>query len=329
MKHVINLFQNATVGLFVIKLPAGEIVHANASSARILGYDSLDSLVAGFSWQKHFSFTDLGEAFDRPLGLGTAEHWEMRILRADGTSGWVTLSFGVYLITGHLHGILVDISDRKRLEAEIITISDLEREKFGRELHDVLGQTLTGTAFLCRAMMQRLPSEPTGLEGSLVQVENLVNEALVQARHLAHGLSYADVGPAGIGARLKQLAVQVNALFGVICSAEAASRVVLPDRESAIHLYRIAQESVYNAVKHSGSPRVEIRLEKKGADDGILTVEDFGKGLPKRIPRTKGIGMRLMKLRARLMGASVRVMNKTERGVRVTCVFPLAKRNVA
>ena len=324
VKNMTDLLKDATVGVFIIKLPGKKIIDANPSFAQILGYESLDSLRSGFVWEKHFSFTGMGKPSDRAHGMGTSEYREIQILRADGTIGWVNFSFGLYLKTGRLQGIVVDISDRKRLEGEILRISDLEREKFGRDLHDILGQTLTGTAFLCRALMQRLPKEPAGLEKHAGQIENLVNQALVQARNLAHGLAYTEVQPSGIRSQLKKLATQVNTVFGAKCKAKSPSRFGLPDRESATHLYWIAQEAVYNTVKHSGSPRVEIRLEKD-ADDGILTVEDFGKGLPRRLPLTKGIGMRLMKLRARLMGASVKFLNKKGRGFQVICNFPLAK----
>ena len=321
MENLSNLFENATVGLFKITLPGAKIVAANSSFARIFGYHSLKSLLSGFVWNKHFAFTGREKATSL---MGTGEYRELRIHRADGTIGWVDLSFELYLKTGNLQGIVVDISVRKRLEGEIIHIADLEREKFGRDLHDVLGQTLTGTSFLCRALMQRLSASPAGLKEEVGQIESLVNQALGQARQLAHGLVHAEVKPSGIGVRLKKLAVQVHAIFGVTCNAECASRVVLPDRESAIHLYRIAQEAVYNAVKYSGSPKIKIRLEKK-ANTGVLTIEDFGKGLPKKLPRKKGIGMQLMKLRARLMGASLRFLNKKGCGFQAVCRFPLAK----
>jgi len=326
MENLSNLLKNATVGLFKIKLPGGRIVLANSSFARILGYDSLESLYSGFVWEKHFSFTGREVPIDPSGMMENAEYREVRIHRTDGTTGWVNLSFELYLKTGNLQGLLVDISDRKRLEGEKIHIADLERERFGRDLHDVLGQTLTGTAFLIRALMQQLPKKPAGLGEQVGQIENMVNQALVQARNLAHGLAYIEVRRSGIGVGLKKLAAQVNTIFGVNCKAKSASRVVLSDRGSAIHLYRIAQEAVYNAVKHSGSPRVEIRLEKQ-AGSGVLTVKDFGKGLSKQLSRTKGIGMQSMKMRARLMGASVRFVNKKGHGFQVICLFPLANEN--
>jgi two-component system, LuxR family, sensor kinase FixL len=326
MDNLSNLFENATVGFFQIKLPGAKIIEANASFARILGYQSLKRLFSHFVWSKHFSFTGREKATGSSGLMETGEYREMRIHRTDGSIGWVNLSFELYPKAGILQGIMVDISVRKRLEVEIIDIADMERERFGRDLHDVLGQTLTGTAFLCRALMQRLPADPAGVKEEVGQIENLVNQALDQARHLAHGFVHIEVRPSGIGAQLKKLAAQVHTIFGVTCKADYPSRVVLPNRESAIHLYRIAQEAVYNAVKYSGSPSIEIRLEKK-ATIGILTVEDFGKGLPKRFSRKKGIGMQSMKLRARLMGASIRFLNKTGHGFQAVCRFPLAKEN--
>jgi signal transduction histidine kinase len=187
--------------------------------------------------------------------------------------GWVNFSFGIYLKTGDIDGMIVDISDLKNLEHEIVHNSDLEREKFGRELHDTLGQTLTGTAFLCRALMQGFPKEPAMIEERVGQIENLVNQALGQARHLAHGLAYTEVKPSGLVSHLKKLAAQANAVFGGDCKVRVVSKVILRDAESATNLYRIAQEAVHNAIKHSGSPRVEIRLEKNAEDGRMCCVK--------------------------------------------------------
>ena len=324
MENLISLLKNVDVGLFVIQLPGQKIVDANFCFARILGYKSLQSLFSDFAWEKHFSLIGQNDPFALPNRKQLAEYREIHIYRADGTTCWVKFSFGVYPKTGLLEGIIVDITDRKTLEHEIVRISDLEKEKFGRDLHDTLGQTLTGTAFLCRALVQRLTKNDAGLEEQVEQIENLVNQAMVQARHLAHGLAYIEVKPSGLVAHLKKLATQANVVFGKICVVKSPAKVVLTDSESATHLYRIAQEAVHNAIKHSGSSKIEIGLTRT-AENGTLTVEDFGRGLPRKLSRTKGIGMQLMKLRARLMGATVKFLSKKKQGFKVICTFPLAK----
>lgn len=324
MKKLISLFENADVGLFVIELKGRKFINANFSFARIFGYKSMESFYSDFTWEKHFSIAGQSDPFDLSHGDASTGHREMRICRADGTMGWINFSFGIYLKTGYIDGIVVDISDLKNLEREIVRISDLEREKFGRELHDTLGQTLTGIGFLCRALMKGVPKKAAMIEERVGQIESLVNQAQDQARHLAHGLAYTEVKPAGILSHLKRLSVQANAVFGGDCKVRAVPKVILRDAESATNLYRIAQEAVHNAIKHSGSPRVEIRLEKS-ATAGRMTIKDFGKGLPKRSSRPKGIGLQLMKLRARLIGGSIRFFNRRERGFLVVCTFPLAK----
>jgi PAS domain S-box-containing protein len=324
MKNLISLFKNADVGLFVIQLPNKQIVDANFCFARILGYESLQALFVDFAWKKHFSLAGQNDPFTLPNLKQLAEYREIHIYRVDGSSRWVQFSYGVYPKTGIIEGIIVDISDRKTLEHEIIRISDLEKEKFGRDLHDTLGQTLTGTAFLCRALVQRLTKNDAKLEEQVKHIENLVNQAMVQARYLAHGLAHIEVKPAGIVAHLKMLATQAQAVFGKECVLNTPAKVVLNDAESATHLYRIAQEAVHNALKYSGSSKIAISLTKT-ANGGILTVEDFGRGLSKKPSRTKGIGMQLMNLRARLMGATVTFFSRKDQGLKITCTFPLAK----
>lgn len=327
MKKLISLFQNAAVGLFVITQQGRRFINANFSFVKILGYRNMESFFSDFTWEKHFSIAGQSDPFDLSHGNVSTGYREMRICRADGTLGWVNFSFGIYLQTGYIDGMIVDISDLKKLEQEIVHNSDLEREKFGRELHDTLGQTLTGTAFLCRALMQGLSKSTAGVEERVGQIESMVNQAIGQARHLAHGLAYTEVEPSGIVSHLRQLAAQANAIFEGNCKVRAVSKVILRDAESATNLYRIAQEAVHNALKHSGSPRVVIRLEKN-AEEGRMTVKDFGKGLPDRSSRPKGIGLQLMKLRARLIGGSIRFFNRRERGLQVICTFPLAKEKI-
>ena len=151
------------------------------------------------------------------------------------------------------------------------------------------------------------------------QVHALVVEALQQARELARGLYPVPLEPDGLMIALQNLADRVARDRRMDCTFDADAAVLMPDQTLATHLYRLAQEAVNNALKHSGTARIEIRLNRR-PDLLELSVRDFGKGLPANAP-VPGLGMQTMRQRARLIGARLTVQNVPGGGAQVVCLL--------
>ena len=216
-----------------------------------------------------------------------------------------------------------EIEQRKELERQILSISEREQRRIGQELHDSLGQQLTGIAFMTRVLEQKLARgvQPEGAE--IAEISKLVNEATNQARGLAKGLHPVDLDRGSLTSSLGELASSTQQLFGVKCGFRYDKAMEVRRAETAVHLYRIAQEAVTNAIKHGRARKIEIRLAH--ADKrGILTIENDGRDFPKEFEkRGTGMGLQIMDHRVDLIGGELTVHKGSKGGAVVTCTFPI------
>ena len=172
-----------------------------------------------------------------------------------------------------------EVRSRQELERNILLTIEKELEQVGLELHDELGQDLTGIALLTKTLARKLADKSPAEEALANRISTLVNRTIGHTRMIAHGLSPYIWGHEGLVAALRQLASDVNSLDAVKCDARIPKAVVIPDEVVALTLYRIAQEAVNNALKHSKASKVRIALTRTSR--GIeLVVSDNGIGQP-------------------------------------------------
>lgn len=211
----------------------------------------------------------------------------------------------------------IDITERKQLEAEILRISDYEKQRIGQDLHDGLGQHLTGIELMTEVLEQQLAKESKSGAARAFEIAEHVREAIHQTRMLARGLAPVTLESEGLMCGLQELALTTQSLFKVACSLRCDPPVLMEDKQAAMHLYRIAQEAVSNAIKHGKAKRIEIGLnETEGRIN--LAVHDDGTGFSK-VPRTKGMGLRIMRYRAGMIGGSLVVQHGAAGGTTVVC----------
>ena len=218
----------------------------------------------------------------------------------------------------------IDVTDTKRLEAEVLNVAEREQSRFGHDLHDGLGQHLTGIEFMSQVLSQRLAAQGRAVEAAdLDQITGLIREAIGQTRDLARGLSPVVLQSKGLAVALQDLADSATKHLRVACRCRLLTegREAAADPEVAIHLYRIAQEAVANAAKHGRASEIWISL---GHLEGRveLTVEDNGSGLPPNFTGgSGGMGLRVMQYRAGLIGGTLHVGPRPGGGVSITCAI--------
>lgn len=217
--------------------------------------------------------------------------------------------------------IVRDITERKRLEKEILDISDRERQRIGQDLHDGLGQHLAGIEFISQALAQQLAAKRRPEAASAAEIARLVREAMRQSRQLARGLAPVVLESEGLMAALEELATNTAKVFGLRTRFECPAPVLIDDHHVATHLFRIAQEAVSNAVKHARAKQLLLAL-RHTANQVVLTIADDGVGLSDPLPGLKGLGLRIMQYRAGLIGASLLVLRQPSGGTTVTCSLP-------
>jgi PAS domain S-box-containing protein len=252
----------------------------------------------------------------RIIGIGR----EVVALRKDGTVFPIDLAVSQVSLGRRrtFTGIVRDITDRKRLEKEILEVSEREQRRIGQDLHDGLCQQLTGIAFLVRALQQRLAGSAENESEHAARINRLLKEAVNQARNLSHGLYPVDPQPDGLSVALAQLASNIQNHFNIQCVFRCQAPVVVQDNSVATHLYRIAQEAAQNAIRHGKASRVVIELA--GARTGPrLSVTDNGVGFPDDKSLQTGIGLRSMSHRAQVVNGSLRIRRQVRGGTRVDC----------
>lgn len=215
-----------------------------------------------------------------------------------------------------------EMTRRRLLEAELIRIGDEQQRLIGQELHDGLGQHLTSLGFYCASLNEALQKHNHPAAVDAATIVELVRQASLMTRKIAHGLDPVAMESGGLAVALQGLAQTTRALNGIDCSLRIASDVALLDPPMQTNLYRAAQEAVNNALKHSRGHHIWIALECEG-DTQRLSISDDGVGVdPDQMECVSGLGLRSLRHRASLLGGSCAVTRNTMGGVTVTISYP-------
>jgi len=212
-------------------------------------------------------------------------------------------------------------AERQRMAQEMLEVSDREQRRIGQDLHDGLGQLLAGMAFLGQALAQKLARQGITETAEATQLVHLANQAMTWARELVHGLSPVELEGDGFIVALQDLALQAERLFGITCQVTCNRLPPMPDQTVTTHLYRIAQEAVSNAVKHGQARHVVLALTT-GQHSTTLTMHDDGVGFHEGANKPTGMGLRIMRYRASMIGASFAIHGDASSGTTVICEWP-------
>jgi signal transduction histidine kinase len=223
-------------------------------------------------------------------------------------------------------GVSFDITRRKELEREVLEIVAREQRQIGQELHDGVGQELTGLGLMAQSLALRLPEDAAEKRVVLRLVAGF-DTLRRKVRELSRGLVPVHVESRGLSAALDDLATRTTEMSGIPVTADCPEWVELPDHESATHLFRIAQEAVGNALRH-GQPQ-HIRLSLLTEPNGLrLRINDDGIGIRSSPDQGNGLGLRIMMYRAGLIGGVLQIAPSQGGGTVVTCTLPRSKGNV-
>ena len=224
-----------------------------------------------------------------------------------------------------LMGVARDITERKRLEKEILEISDRERARLGQDLHDDLCQQLVSIAFASNLLTQKLRKKSVPEAAASDEIALLLDSAITRARTLARGLCPVTLETEGLAVALQDLTATVGSRFQIECRLDCLKPVTVDDLTTATHLYRIAQEAITNAVRHAHASCIIIRLECVDSEV-TLRVADDGVGIqdPKNV--RLGMGLQTMYCRATLIGGKLQIERRGMGGTEVICRIHLEQK---
>jgi two-component system CheB/CheR fusion protein len=321
------ILEAAVEGIITIT-ERGVIESVNAAAERIFGYSSreligrnVSILMSSPHREAHDGYLAayLRTGHSKIVGMGR----EATGRRKDGSAFPMDLSVSeVKLARGRMFTAFIrDITERKRLEKEILEISDREQRRIGQDLHDGLCQHLAGIELMSQVLAQKIAIKSKAHAKLVNDLASHVRDAISQTRSLARGLSPVTIESEGLASALNELATNTEKAFRVQCRCDFDEPVEIHDHAAATHLFRIAQEAVSNAIKHGKARRLVISL-RKARGRIILRVNDNGGGFPRRSPKNKGMGLRIMQSRAGMIGGTIAIEPNSGGGTNVTCAMP-------
>jgi PAS domain S-box-containing protein len=308
----------------------GVIESANSATERMFGYTQSELVGQNVSLlmpspyrEQHDSYVERYQRTGERKIIGIGRETIAR--RKDGSVFPVDLSVGeVRLARGRAFtGIIRDISERKMLEQKILDISEEEQQRIGQDIHDDLCQQLAAIGCLAQVALQRVRQRSGEEAAAIEEIVQLLSQAGARARQMSRGLIPVVLESEGLMSALNELAAGTEKIFHASCSFACGEPVLVRDNRAATQLYRIAQEAVGNAIKHSHADHIEISLSSR-AGRIVLLIHDNGIGIPDHSPgRGTGLGLLTMAHRARMLGGQITIGPGRFGGTLVECDVPL------
>ncbi len=321
------ILETAVEGIITID-GRGIIESFNPASEKIFGWSANEAIGKNVSLlmpapfrhsHDHYleNYQNTGSA--KIIGIGR----EVVGQRRDGSTFPMDLSVSEVRLANRrmFTGFVRDITERKRLEKEIIEISNREQQRIGQDLHDGLCQELTGIELVCQVLAQKLAAKSKAESKQASEIAQHIRSAISHTRQLARGLSPVELEANGFMSALHELTANVQKLFQVECRLECGAPVLIQNNVLATHLYRIVQEAINNAVKHGRAKKISVSLKSAG-DRIVLAVTDDGLGFTDESKKIGGMGLHIMKYRAGVLDAVLEIRSGTGgAGTTVECRF--------
>jgi PAS domain S-box-containing protein len=294
--------------------------------AEMMGYSVEESI--GMSFASVIHPTELERIINRfqnrMKGLVEPNRYESVFIRHDGEKMPVEISARLIEWQGQraTMAYCTDLTERKRLEDEVLKISQWEKQRIGHDLHDALGQQLTGIAYLSKDLESDLTDESSAHVAKAARLGFLLRTAIELVRRVVRGLTPVEMDEGGLPAGLSRLANEAQTTMGIECRFDNGVKTPIRNLEAASHLYHIAQEALTNAVRHGGARNVTIRLFEDGSQ-GELVVEDDGTGLLPCDGQQDGSGLKIMRYRVNRVGGKLSLTSNGKAGLAVHCTFDM------
>jgi len=324
MRRTEETFQavlNSASDAVLICRPDESIIFANPAAERLFGYPEAQLL----KMKLEAIFPATGEIdgietrFRPHEALADTSHDAIAHHR-DGSH--IPVDLAVSRMADQSYTVIIrDMSQRRQLQREVLQSAEEERRRIGGDLHDALGQHMTGIAYLAETLQKQVGDQDPEAARLAGRIAELLKETIEQTRRLVRGLYPVEPRPDGLRDALTSLVKRLEEDFHIEAVFECPEDFVFSDSNAANHLYRIAQEASSNAVRHGGASSVRIRI---ALDDHWthLVIADDGEGFASDESPAAGLGLRLMRYRAGLIGGQLTVRSEPGKGTRVVCTLP-------
>jgi PAS domain S-box-containing protein len=317
-------FRSSPSGIFIARLGGHQVINANDSFLQLIGRTHRHVMGKTLTELQFFRNADDLQRLVRTLAeQGSLRDMELAFVTSEGEARTGIVSAETVHIWGEscMLCAVEDLTETQRLEREIIDISESERQQVGQYLHDDLCSHLLGIEVLHKVLRQKLGAIGYPELAAVDRIRDLIREAIAKTRRISRGLCPVNIAENGLELILRELCGDIQEIYGVTCDFELDQQVVLEDIVMATHIYYIAREAAYNAVKHGRADTITLSLKHHGTY-AELQIRDNGRGIPKSLKLT-GMGIRIMHYRARRIGAELGARRLGDTGSLVSLCFPL------
>jgi len=324
--------ERAPIGILLVD-DQGSIVHLNPKGQSIFGYSleellgqPMEILLPGRVRKAHVQHR--AGFMDAPKARSMGEGRYLSGLHKDGHEvpveiGLVPLKTPVGMMVLATILDVTAVAENKQLEQDLLHVIEMEQKRIGQDLHDSLGQQLLAVSLLCNVLKKKLAAGKVPDASEAAHIEDLVGEAKLNVRKLTRGLYAGDLETRGLGASLKDMTDHMREMSSLNFIFEGDSTLMLPNRSQSENLFRMAQEALNNATKHSFAKKIVVSLHKE-ADQVTLAVRDDGVGFSPEAAKGKGLGLRSMRYRANAIGGTFAIAPQPAGGIQVSCTVKIA-----
>ncbi len=322
-----SAFEDAAIGKALVS-STGRLWRVNPALCEMLGYSADELLrldVQAITYPEDLP-RDLGFARDMLEGKRTHYEMEKRYIHKSGRLIWGLLSVSLLRSnTGeplYFVSQVQDVTERKRLEHAVRELTSGEQRRLGRDLHDGLGQELSGLSFLAGAFAAKARRLNSPLADDATTLSAIARQAVATCRDIVRGVSPLTESRGGLVSGIRQLTMRAAEISGLDIQFAATRAAALRlSWDSRNQLFRIAQEALNNALLHGGadSIRVKVAITKRFVK---ISVEDNGHGLPADLTEPKGLGIETMRYRAAALQAQLQIETAVAGGTVVMCECP-------
>ena len=306
----------------------GTIHFASPLLEATMGYspgELLGQYCGVLSFRPHAAFEGLLQTVFEATESGNVAVIDLEGRRRDDTMVPLQARFSSLLLDGtrHVVGIFADVSARKQIEREMMQVATRVQQRVGEDLHEGLGQQLSGIAMMMQGLRASLAEgDVAGLSRGLDEIVALLNGAVRRTRLLARGLSPVRASAEGIKEGFEELVNNVHEVYGLrVQLVLGLPEDLVVDENAVTNMFHIAQEAVFNAARHGRAREVRLAFNVSG-DELELQVEDDGVGFDPVQARESGMGMRMMRFRAEMARGYLSIESRPGHGARLRCRCP-------
>jgi two-component system, LuxR family, sensor kinase FixL len=319
---------DASVDAIITINERGEIRSFNRAASKMFGYDEEEVIGKNVKILMPFPYNENHDSYisnylrtgeKKIIGKGK----EVQGLKKEGTVFPIELAVSEVTWEENLifAAIIKDLSVRRDLEKQILQTGNEERRRIGRDLHDGLGQMLTGIRLISENLARKLKANGVPGADEVQEISDMIKEADEFTRTLSRDMVQVDLENNGLSIALQNLCDRVGKMTGIACKYIESGNIEIDNHTMALHLYRIVQEGLNNVIKHSDAKNVQVRISKNDQHISLI-IEDDGRGFDMNKDRFQGSGIQIMKYRAGIMGGILEIVRTEEDLTRIRCIVP-------